>query len=164
MRKELLHTVFSLIFSEMSGIEGEVGLVAGRSQREKRRSYKDLLREEEEIAAQVCKTSKRNSEVTSGRRRQEQYTLCWGLLCPVIQKKKAVTYTLQVQGLNSDSYWSVTQTLNHCTRRFVIENIFYSPINFVYCYNQDSELIVMGGDLHKKKKKHSGDELHYRGK
>ncbi|KAK3552808.1 hypothetical protein QTP86_022569 [Hemibagrus guttatus] len=37
---------------EMSGIEGEVGLVAGRSQREKRRSYKDLLREEEEIAAQ----------------------------------------------------------------------------------------------------------------
>ncbi|XP_016302833.1 HMG box-containing protein 4-like isoform X2 [Sinocyclocheilus anshuiensis] len=37
---------------DMSGMEGEVGLVAGRSQREKRRSYKDLLREEEEIAAQ----------------------------------------------------------------------------------------------------------------
>ncbi|KAI5619207.1 HMG domain-containing protein 4 isoform X1, partial [Silurus asotus] len=73
---------------EMSGIEGEVGLVAGRSQREKRRSYKDLLREEEEIAAQVCKTSGKNSE--------------------------------------------------------------------------DSELIVMGGDLHKKKKKHSSDEYHYR--
>ncbi|XP_072550319.1 HMG domain-containing protein 4a isoform X2 [Salminus brasiliensis] len=35
-----------------SGMEGEMGLVAGRSQREKRRSYKDLLREEEEIAAQ----------------------------------------------------------------------------------------------------------------
>lgn len=51
----------------MSGIEGEVGLVAGRSQREKRRSYKDLLREEEEIAAQVCKTYKRNSEVTVDR-------------------------------------------------------------------------------------------------
>uniref|UniRef100_A0A8B9GYR3 HMG box domain containing 4a n=1 Tax=Astyanax mexicanus TaxID=7994 RepID=A0A8B9GYR3_ASTMX len=34
------------------GMEGEIGLVAGRSQREKRRSYKDLLREEEEIAAQ----------------------------------------------------------------------------------------------------------------
>lgn len=50
----------------MSGIEGEVGLVAGRSQREKRRSYKDLLREEEEIAAQVCKTFKGNSEVTAG--------------------------------------------------------------------------------------------------
>nr|XP_033785461.1 HMG domain-containing protein 4 isoform X2 [Geotrypetes seraphini] len=30
----------------------EPGLVAGRSQREKKRSYKDLLREEEEIAAQ----------------------------------------------------------------------------------------------------------------
>uniref|UniRef100_A0A3B1JZG3 HMG box domain containing 4a n=1 Tax=Astyanax mexicanus TaxID=7994 RepID=A0A3B1JZG3_ASTMX len=40
------------------GMEGEIGLVAGRSQREKRRSYKDLLREEEEIAAQVRKTSK----------------------------------------------------------------------------------------------------------
>ncbi|XP_051995716.1 HMG box-containing protein 4-like isoform X2 [Xyrauchen texanus] len=37
---------------EMAEMDGEVGLVAGRSQREKRRSYKDLLREEEEIAAQ----------------------------------------------------------------------------------------------------------------
>ncbi|XP_016362157.1 HMG box-containing protein 4-like isoform X3 [Sinocyclocheilus anshuiensis] len=37
---------------DISQMEGEVGLVAGRSQREKRRSYKDLLREEEEIAAQ----------------------------------------------------------------------------------------------------------------
>uniref|UniRef100_A0A3B4D212 HMG box domain-containing protein n=1 Tax=Pygocentrus nattereri TaxID=42514 RepID=A0A3B4D212_PYGNA len=37
---------------EMSSMEGEMGLVAGRSQREKKRSYKDLLREEEEIAAQ----------------------------------------------------------------------------------------------------------------
>ncbi|XP_073698755.1 HMG domain-containing protein 4a isoform X2 [Garra rufa] len=37
---------------DVSGMEGEVGLVAGRSQREKRRSYKDLLREEEEMAAQ----------------------------------------------------------------------------------------------------------------
>lgn len=44
---------------DMSAMEGEVGLVAGRSQREKRRSYKDLLREEEEIAAQVRKTSKK---------------------------------------------------------------------------------------------------------
>ncbi|XP_042360998.1 HMG domain-containing protein 4a [Plectropomus leopardus] len=41
------------------GMEGERGLVAGRSQREKRRSYKDLLREEEEIAAQVRKSSKK---------------------------------------------------------------------------------------------------------
>lgn len=41
------------------GMEGEMGLVAGRSQREKRRSYKDLLREEEEIAAQVRKSSKK---------------------------------------------------------------------------------------------------------
>ncbi|XP_019749133.1 HMG domain-containing protein 4a isoform X1 [Hippocampus comes] len=40
-------------------MEGERGLVAGRSQREKRRSYKDLLREEEEIAAQVRKSSKK---------------------------------------------------------------------------------------------------------
>ncbi|KAK2833867.1 hypothetical protein Q5P01_017756 [Channa striata] len=41
------------------GMEGEMGLAAGRSQREKRRSYKDLLREEEEIAAQVRKSSKK---------------------------------------------------------------------------------------------------------
>ncbi|KAM9780271.1 HMG domain-containing protein 4a isoform 2-T2 [Neosynchiropus ocellatus] len=33
-------------------MDGEPGLVAGRSQREKRRSYKDLLREEEEMAAE----------------------------------------------------------------------------------------------------------------
>ncbi|XP_044297069.1 HMG domain-containing protein 4 isoform X3 [Varanus komodoensis] len=37
----------------------DVGLVAGRTQREKKRSYKDLLREEEEIAAQVRKNSKK---------------------------------------------------------------------------------------------------------
>ncbi|XP_060882881.1 HMG domain-containing protein 4a isoform X1 [Labrus mixtus] len=41
------------------GMDGDRGLVAGRSQREKRRSYKDLLREEEEIAAQVRKSSKK---------------------------------------------------------------------------------------------------------
>ncbi|XP_062264383.1 HMG domain-containing protein 4a [Platichthys flesus] len=41
------------------GMEGDRGLVAGRSQREKRRSYKDLLREEEEMAAQVRKSSKK---------------------------------------------------------------------------------------------------------
>lgn len=51
---------------DISGMEGEVGLVAGRSQREKRRSYKDLLREEEEIAAQVRKTSKKHRKVTAG--------------------------------------------------------------------------------------------------
>ncbi|XP_069053277.1 HMG domain-containing protein 4a [Lepisosteus oculatus] len=47
---------------EVSVLEGgveEMGLVAGRSQREKKRSYKDLLREEEEIAAQVRKSSKK---------------------------------------------------------------------------------------------------------
>uniref|UniRef100_H2ZRM9 HMG-box containing 4 n=1 Tax=Latimeria chalumnae TaxID=7897 RepID=H2ZRM9_LATCH len=43
------------------GIE-EVGLVAGRSQREKKRSYKDLLREEEEIAVQVRKSSKKRQK------------------------------------------------------------------------------------------------------
>lgn len=46
------------------GMEGDRGLVAGRSQREKRRSYKDLLREEEEIAAQVRKTSKKRPKVS----------------------------------------------------------------------------------------------------
>lgn len=47
------------------GMEGDRGLVAGRSQREKRRSYKDLLREEEEIAAQVRKSSKKRPKVRS---------------------------------------------------------------------------------------------------
>lgn len=42
----------------------EVGLVAGRTQREKKRSYKDLLREEEEIAAQVRKNSKKSLKVS----------------------------------------------------------------------------------------------------
>ncbi|KAF3846870.1 hypothetical protein F7725_003948 [Dissostichus mawsoni] len=45
-------------------MDGERGLVAGRSQREKRRSYKDLLREEEEIAAQVRKSSKKRPKVS----------------------------------------------------------------------------------------------------
>lgn len=46
------------------GMEGDRGLVAGRSQREKRRSYKDLLREEEEIAAEVRKSSKKRPKVS----------------------------------------------------------------------------------------------------
>ncbi|KAJ4932554.1 hypothetical protein JOQ06_010972 [Pogonophryne albipinna] len=50
-----------MAFEEIKNMvmDGERGLVAGRSQREKRRSYKDLLREEEEIAAQVRKSSKK---------------------------------------------------------------------------------------------------------
>nr|XP_004610538.1 unnamed protein product [Sorex araneus] len=40
------------------GLE-DIGLAAGRSQREKKRSYKDFLREEEEIAAQVRNSSKK---------------------------------------------------------------------------------------------------------
>lgn len=47
-----------------AGMEGDRGLVAGRSQREKRRSYKDLLREEEEIAAEVRKSSKKRPKVS----------------------------------------------------------------------------------------------------
>ncbi|XP_043922333.1 HMG box-containing protein 4-like [Protopterus annectens] len=52
------------------GIE-ELSLVAGRTQREKKRSYKDLLREEEEIAAQVKKTSKKRPKVNC------RLTECW---------------------------------------------------------------------------------------
>ncbi|XP_078388187.1 HMG domain-containing protein 4a isoform X1 [Cetorhinus maximus] len=48
-----------------SGIE-EVGLAAGRSQREKKRSYKDLLREEEEIDAEVRKSAKKKAKETEG--------------------------------------------------------------------------------------------------
>lgn len=42
----------------------DVSLAAGRSQREKKRSYKDLLREEEEIAEQVRKSSKKRLKDT----------------------------------------------------------------------------------------------------
>ncbi|XP_042201030.1 HMG domain-containing protein 4a isoform X2 [Callorhinchus milii] len=45
------------------GIE-EVGLAAGRSQREKKRSYKDFLREEEEIDAEVRKSVKKKTKET----------------------------------------------------------------------------------------------------
>ncbi|XP_076871884.1 HMG box-containing protein 4 isoform X2 [Brachyhypopomus gauderio] len=47
-------------------MEGEVSLVAGRSQREKRRSYKDLLREEEIIDAEVRKSSKKRPKDPEG--------------------------------------------------------------------------------------------------
>lgn len=43
----------------------DIGLAAGRSQREKKRSYKDFLREEEEVAAQVRSSSKKKSKVSS---------------------------------------------------------------------------------------------------
>lgn len=40
----------------------DIGLAAGRSQREKKRSYKDFLREEEEVAAQVRSSSKKSKD------------------------------------------------------------------------------------------------------
>lgn len=43
----------------------DIGLAAGRSQREKKRSYKDFLREEEEIAAQVRNSSKKKLKVNT---------------------------------------------------------------------------------------------------
>ncbi|XP_053708008.1 HMG domain-containing protein 4a isoform X2 [Synchiropus splendidus] len=58
-------------------MDGEPGLVAGRSQREKRRSYKDLLREEEEMAAEVRKSSKKRPKDS------ELF-----LLAPDVHKKK----------------------------------------------------------------------------
>ncbi|MEQ2243005.1 hypothetical protein ILYODFUR_002596 [Ilyodon furcidens] len=48
-----------MAYEELKEMGADGGLVAGRSQREKRRSYKDLLREEEEIAAEVRKSSKK---------------------------------------------------------------------------------------------------------
>ncbi|XP_069764067.1 HMG domain-containing protein 4a isoform X1 [Narcine bancroftii] len=48
-----------------SGIE-EVGLAAGRSHREKKRSYKDLLKEEEEIDAEVRKSAKKKVKEIEG--------------------------------------------------------------------------------------------------
>lgn len=59
-------------------MEGEVSLVAGRSQREKRRSYKDLLREEEIIDAEVRKSSKKRPKV---RRPKPDMLLCNTALC-----------------------------------------------------------------------------------
>ncbi|XP_051997361.1 HMG domain-containing protein 4-like isoform X1 [Xyrauchen texanus] len=55
-------------------MEGEVSLVAGRSQREKRRSYKDLLREEEIIDAEVRKTSKKRLKTCSPQESDGFYT------------------------------------------------------------------------------------------
>uniref|UniRef100_A0A663MK27 Uncharacterized protein n=1 Tax=Athene cunicularia TaxID=194338 RepID=A0A663MK27_ATHCN len=40
-------------FLESDGSVDDVGLATGRIQREKKRSYKDLLQEEDEIATQV---------------------------------------------------------------------------------------------------------------
>lgn len=51
----------------------DTGLAAGRSQREKKRSYKDFLREEEEIAAQVRNSSKKKLKVNSKHVNQESF-------------------------------------------------------------------------------------------
>lgn len=56
---------------ESDRIDG-IGLVAGRTQREKKRSYKDFLREEEEIAAQVKKNSKKTLKVRASEIRVEK--------------------------------------------------------------------------------------------
>lgn len=58
-----IRIMFHILCVVDMGMEGDRSLVAGRSQREKRRSYKDLLREEEEIAAQVRKSSKKRLKV-----------------------------------------------------------------------------------------------------
>uniref|UniRef100_A0A8B9GTH3 Uncharacterized protein n=1 Tax=Astyanax mexicanus TaxID=7994 RepID=A0A8B9GTH3_ASTMX len=66
-----------MAFEEIKKKGGEIGLVAGRSQREKRRSYKDLLREEEEIAAQVRKTSKNRPKLQT--EQQWNYFNSWSV-------------------------------------------------------------------------------------
>ncbi|XP_036617285.1 HMG domain-containing protein 4 isoform X1 [Trichosurus vulpecula] len=78
----------------------DIGLVTGRSQREKKRSYKDLLREEEEIAAQVRKSSKKRlkeralfslgTDAHKRRRKHSSGESCYGDLSPLesSQKKK----------------------------------------------------------------------------
>nr|XP_032833798.1 HMG domain-containing protein 4 isoform X1 [Petromyzon marinus] len=48
-----------------SGVE-ELGRTSGRSQREKKRSYKDFLREEEETFAEAWKTSKKRHRSSEG--------------------------------------------------------------------------------------------------
>lgn len=60
---EMVVFILCLFWILDMGMDGDRSLVAGRSQREKRRSYKDLLREEEEIAAQVRKSSKKRLKV-----------------------------------------------------------------------------------------------------
>ncbi|XP_044525313.1 LOW QUALITY PROTEIN: HMG domain-containing protein 4-like [Gracilinanus agilis] len=78
----------------------DIGLAAGRSQREKKRSYKDLLREEEEIAAQVRKSSKKRlkerdlfslgTDTHKRRRKHSSGESCYGDLSHLesSQKKK----------------------------------------------------------------------------
>ena len=63
IQAQLGPVTFSFLCVDL-GMDSDRSLVAGRSQREKRRSYKDLLREEEEIAAQVRKTSKKRLKVS----------------------------------------------------------------------------------------------------
>lgn len=75
--EQMTGTAFLRMIYQM---EGEVSLVAGRSQREKRRSYKDLLREEEIIDAEVRKSSKKRPKVRR-RRRDKRYAMdamCYG--------------------------------------------------------------------------------------
>nr|KAF6368649.1 HMG-box containing 4 [Myotis myotis] len=50
----------------------DIGLAAGRSQREKKRSYKDFLREEEEIAAQVRNSSKKKLKHSEKKKKKEE--------------------------------------------------------------------------------------------
>ncbi|XP_069087496.1 HMG domain-containing protein 4 isoform X2 [Pleurodeles waltl] len=59
---DTLHPLYLRASSGSTRGMDDVGLAAGRTQREKKRSYKDLLREEEETAAQVRETSKKRSK------------------------------------------------------------------------------------------------------
>uniref|UniRef100_A0A4W4EE14 Uncharacterized protein n=1 Tax=Electrophorus electricus TaxID=8005 RepID=A0A4W4EE14_ELEEL len=76
--------------------EDEVSLVAGRSQREKRRSYKDLLREEEIIDAEVRKSSKKRPKDPEGLPASSEIPK---------KKKKKHDDDYQHKGRQESEYW-----------------------------------------------------------
>nr|XP_032833801.1 HMG domain-containing protein 4 isoform X4 [Petromyzon marinus] len=69
-----------------SGVE-ELGRTSGRSQREKKRSYKDFLREEEETFAEAWKTSKKRHRDKSSTE-EEGTMVSYGMMVPA--KKAAM--------------------------------------------------------------------------
>ncbi|XP_029445993.1 HMG domain-containing protein 4 isoform X2 [Rhinatrema bivittatum] len=71
----------------------ELGLVAGRSQREKKRSYKDLLREEEEIAAQDSDLFFLGTDVQKKKKKHSSEDFYYSDVSPLelpVKKKKKV--------------------------------------------------------------------------
>ncbi|XP_073448718.1 HMG domain-containing protein 4 isoform X2 [Aquarana catesbeiana] len=146
----------------------DVSLAAGRSQREKKRSYKDLLREEEEIAEQVRKSSKKRSKdieitplATESHKKKKKHS-SEDTYYPDVKKKKKHSHPSSSPSsdtamdlLNSISS-PVVSSSKHSSKK--AEKILASPVGF------QSSIQVTRKEHRKKGREDTPEDLSHKSK